>query len=241
MCKSRQIFTHTHYTFSFGFIWGWKSCSLRGEGRRGWERRVKNGVRIKHILLIYNVLVIYNYFGLGVDSRQSNDCKHFCPPPPPLGQKHTISNLIRGILGGFYMPLLFCIIRGICIYLFAVHASDYTLYSVHASDYTLYRLNSVLYTPLTIHYTDSTVYTPLTIHYVYSVHAADYTLYIQCTRLWLYTIYTVYTPLTIHYIYSVHALDYTLYRLNRRDTKDFYWKCKIQIQNNNFLLLLWNT
>ena len=47
-------------------------CRLRGEGRRGWKGRVKNGVRMKHMitleyiefsfLSIYNILVIYNYF-----------------------------------------------------------------------------------------------------------------------------------------------------------------------------------
>ena len=48
-------------------------CSLRREGRRGWEGWLKNGVRIKHMitvdyiefsfLLTYNKLVIYNNFG----------------------------------------------------------------------------------------------------------------------------------------------------------------------------------
>ena len=33
--------THTHYD-SFRVV---KFCSLRGEGRTGWEDRVKNGVR----------------------------------------------------------------------------------------------------------------------------------------------------------------------------------------------------
>ena len=46
-------------------------CSLREEGRSGWEGRVKNGVRMKHmitvdkielVLLTCNILVIYNYF-----------------------------------------------------------------------------------------------------------------------------------------------------------------------------------
>ena len=34
---------HTHNTHS---------CSLRGEGRRGWEIRVKNGVRMKHMITL---------------------------------------------------------------------------------------------------------------------------------------------------------------------------------------------
>ena len=29
-----------------------KSCSLRGEGRRGWEGRLKNGVRMKHMITL---------------------------------------------------------------------------------------------------------------------------------------------------------------------------------------------
>ena len=38
---------HTYISDSFGVV---KFCSLRGEGRRGWERRVKNGVRMKHMI-----------------------------------------------------------------------------------------------------------------------------------------------------------------------------------------------
>ena len=41
---------HTHtISDSFGVV---KFCSLRGEGRRGWERRVKNGVRMKHMITV---------------------------------------------------------------------------------------------------------------------------------------------------------------------------------------------
>ena len=29
-----------------------KLCCLRGEGRRGWEGRVKNGVRMKHMITL---------------------------------------------------------------------------------------------------------------------------------------------------------------------------------------------
>ena len=52
--------THTHLG-SFGVV---KFCSLRGEGRRGWERRVKNGVRMKQMITLENLVfvVIYNYF-----------------------------------------------------------------------------------------------------------------------------------------------------------------------------------
>ena len=39
-----QICTHTLISDSFGVV---KFSSLRGEGRTGWEGRVKNGVRIK--------------------------------------------------------------------------------------------------------------------------------------------------------------------------------------------------
>ena len=38
-----NLHTHTHLG-SFGVV---KFCSLRGEGRRGWEGRLKNGVRMK--------------------------------------------------------------------------------------------------------------------------------------------------------------------------------------------------
>ena len=43
---------HTHTTLindSFGVV---KFFSLRGEGRRGWEGRVKNGVRMKHMITL---------------------------------------------------------------------------------------------------------------------------------------------------------------------------------------------
>ena len=48
-----NLHTHTQHTFigvSFGVI---KFCNLRGEGRRGWEVRVKkNGVRMKHMITL---------------------------------------------------------------------------------------------------------------------------------------------------------------------------------------------
>ena len=48
-----NLHTHTHNTHlindSFGVV---KFCSLRGEGRKGWEGRVKNGVRMKHMITL---------------------------------------------------------------------------------------------------------------------------------------------------------------------------------------------
>ena len=62
---------------SFGVV---KFYSLREEGKRGLEGRVKNGVRMKHIftldyiefyfLLTYNILVIYNYFAIEKRSKK---------------------------------------------------------------------------------------------------------------------------------------------------------------------------
>ena len=67
-----NLHTHKQHALisgSFGVV---KFCSLRGEGKRGWEGSLKNGVRIKSydyirldwisFLLTYNILVIYNYF-----------------------------------------------------------------------------------------------------------------------------------------------------------------------------------
>ena len=47
-----QIFKHTQHTLisvSFGVV---NFCSLRGEGKRGWEGRVKNGVIMKHMITL---------------------------------------------------------------------------------------------------------------------------------------------------------------------------------------------
>ena len=47
-----NLHTHTQRTLigvSFGVV---KFCSLRGEGRRGWEGRVMNGVRMKHMITL---------------------------------------------------------------------------------------------------------------------------------------------------------------------------------------------
>ena len=44
---------HTQYTLingSFGVV---KFCSLRGEGKRGWEGGLKNGVRMKHMITLH--------------------------------------------------------------------------------------------------------------------------------------------------------------------------------------------
>ena len=44
--------SHTQHALisgSFGVV---KFCSLRGEGRRGWEGRLKNGVRMKHMITL---------------------------------------------------------------------------------------------------------------------------------------------------------------------------------------------
>ena len=40
---------HTLISDSFGVV---KFCSLREEGRMGWEGRVKNGVRMKHMITL---------------------------------------------------------------------------------------------------------------------------------------------------------------------------------------------
>ena len=52
MKEMPNIYTHTQHTFisdSFGVL---KFYSLRGEGRRGWEGRIKNGVRRKHMITL---------------------------------------------------------------------------------------------------------------------------------------------------------------------------------------------
>ena len=40
---------HTDFSDPNGVV---KFCSLRGEVRRGWEGRVKNGVRMKHMITL---------------------------------------------------------------------------------------------------------------------------------------------------------------------------------------------
>ena len=50
MWNRGQICTqHTLIGDPFGVV---KLCSLRGEGRRGWEGRDKNGVRMKHMFTL---------------------------------------------------------------------------------------------------------------------------------------------------------------------------------------------
>ena len=52
MTPNLHTHTHTQHTFisdSFGVV---KLYSLRGEGRRGWESRVKSGVRMKHMITV---------------------------------------------------------------------------------------------------------------------------------------------------------------------------------------------
>ena len=45
---------HTLISGSFGVV---KFCKLGGEGRMGWEGRVYNGVRMKHMNILYLVFV----------------------------------------------------------------------------------------------------------------------------------------------------------------------------------------
>ena len=40
---------HALFSDSFGVV---KFCSLRGEGRRGWQGRVKNGLRMKQMITL---------------------------------------------------------------------------------------------------------------------------------------------------------------------------------------------
>ena len=50
-----NLHTHTQHILisdSFGVV---KFCSLRGEGRRGWEGRVKNGVRMNHMITLEEI------------------------------------------------------------------------------------------------------------------------------------------------------------------------------------------
>ena len=52
MGKTSQIFTHYTYSHLFVLFGVVKFCSLRGEGRRGWEGLLKNGVRMKHLITV---------------------------------------------------------------------------------------------------------------------------------------------------------------------------------------------
>ena len=46
---TKSAHTHTLISDLFGVV---NLCSLRGEGRRGREGRVKNGVRMKHMITL---------------------------------------------------------------------------------------------------------------------------------------------------------------------------------------------
>ena len=51
-----NLHSHTHNShslISFGVV---KFCSLRGECRRGWEGRVKNDVRMKHMITLVSYI-----------------------------------------------------------------------------------------------------------------------------------------------------------------------------------------
>ena len=49
--KVTPVYTvHTQHKFLGDLFGNVKFCSLRGEGRRDWERRLKNGVRMKHMI-----------------------------------------------------------------------------------------------------------------------------------------------------------------------------------------------
>ena len=47
-----NLHTHTQHALNSGSFGVVKFCSLRGEGRRGWEVRLKNGVRMKHMITL---------------------------------------------------------------------------------------------------------------------------------------------------------------------------------------------
>ena len=44
-----QTHTTTLISVSFGVV---KFCSIRGEGRRSWDVRVKDGVRMQHMITL---------------------------------------------------------------------------------------------------------------------------------------------------------------------------------------------
>ena len=43
------------HTLISDLFWVVKFCRLRGEGRTGWEGRIKNGVRMKHIITLEQI------------------------------------------------------------------------------------------------------------------------------------------------------------------------------------------
>ena len=50
MWERCQIYTHKQHTLNSGSFGVVKFCSLRGEGRRGSEGRLKNGVIMRHMI-----------------------------------------------------------------------------------------------------------------------------------------------------------------------------------------------
>ena len=59
----QNLHTPNTRTLSSDPFWVLKFCKLRGEGRRGWgEGRVKNGVRMKH-MITYSLLYLVFEFG----------------------------------------------------------------------------------------------------------------------------------------------------------------------------------
>ena len=47
-----NLHTHTQHALISGSFWVVMFCSLRGEGRRGCEGRLKNGVRMKQMITL---------------------------------------------------------------------------------------------------------------------------------------------------------------------------------------------
>ena len=47
-----NLHTHTQNALISGSFGVLKFFSLRGEGKRGWECRLKNGVRMKHMITL---------------------------------------------------------------------------------------------------------------------------------------------------------------------------------------------
>ena len=50
--EMQNLNTHTQHTLISDLFGVVKFCSLRGEGRMGWEGGVQNGVRMKHMITI---------------------------------------------------------------------------------------------------------------------------------------------------------------------------------------------
>ena len=48
-----NLYTHTQHALIIGSFGVVKFCSLRGEGRWGLEGRLKNGVRMKHVITLH--------------------------------------------------------------------------------------------------------------------------------------------------------------------------------------------